>query len=378
MGGDAHIAQGVTQPVFADLARKAAALARHRVPAGWLFTSARYTAAKLVRGERRRRVRETEAELLREILHEDGGDGGAEGGLDRERVRPVLDEALAELGEAEREAVLLRFFERRDYAAVGARCGLGENAARMRVGRAVDKLRAALDRRRVTSTSAALAVAIGGQAVTAAPAGLAASAAGVTGLVSWAQNTAKLHDEIAGSRLENQTMGVERATVDRQPRPTFHAQPEHPAALRSAPVTGKVVVEFVVDGSGEVRDARAVKSKLEGAVEAKGAGEREARGSRESDADGGVRGGGAGRDVGQRRECGGGWPAAGGGGGRGGGQVEACRPANRNWRMVRRDGSSGTVARDGARFPRRNIASKLAPYGRIAETGRRAVPRSER
>ena len=359
MNGDAHLAQDVTQLVFADLARKAAALARHRVLAGWLFTSTRYAAAKLVRGERRRRVRETEAELMREILHEDGGDA-----LDWSRVRPVLDEALAELGDADREAVLLRFFEGRDYAGAGARLGLGENAARMRVKRAVDKLRSSLDRRGVKSSTAALAVALGGQAVVAAPAGLAATVtgaalagggavaagagagawvtfmsmtklhvgisgalavAGVTALVLQAQNNAGLSDEIAGLRQENQTLAVaraenvalrrtaaevaalrdegaqldrldeetvalkgrmqqvarqaaaraavvERATLYRQPRPTFQARPEYPAELRSAAVTGEVVVEFVVDANGEVRDARAVKAKLKGAPEPKGAG----------------------------------------------------------------------------------------------------------
>ena len=174
VNGDAHLAQEVTQLVFADLARKAAALARHQVLAGWLFTSTRYAAAKQVRGERRRQARETEAHLMQELFHDNGG---AET-LDWGRVRPVLDAALAELGEADRAAVLLRFFEGRDYAGVGARLGLGENAARMRVERAMDKLRGALDRRGLTSTTAALALALGNQAVMAAPAGLAATVTG--------------------------------------------------------------------------------------------------------------------------------------------------------------------------------------------------------
>ncbi len=350
VNGDAHLAQDVTQLVFADLARKAAALARHRVLAGWLFTSTRYAAAKLVRGERRRRVRETEAELMREILHEDGGDA-----LDWSRKRPVLDEALAELGDADREAGLLRFFEGRDYAGAGARLGLGENAARMRVERAVDKLRTLLDRRGVKSSTAALAAAPAGLAATVTGAALAGggavaagagagawvtfmsmtklhvgisgalAVAGVTALVLQAQNNAGLSDEIAGLRQENQTLAVaraenvalrrtaaevaalrdegaqldrldeetvalkgrmqqvarqaaaraavvERATLDRQPRPTFQARPEYPAELRSAAVKGEVVVEFGVDANGEARDARAVKAKLKGAPEPKGAG----------------------------------------------------------------------------------------------------------
>ena len=174
-GGDAHLAQDVTQLVFTDLARKAGQLAGHRVLAGWLFTSTRYAAAKLVRGERRRQARETEAHTMNEILAPND-DPAAQ--LDWVRVRPVLDAALAELGEGDREAVLLRFFEGRDFAEVGARLRLGENSARMRVERALDKLHAALARRGVTSTTAALAAALTSQAVAAAPAGLAAVVTG--------------------------------------------------------------------------------------------------------------------------------------------------------------------------------------------------------
>lgn len=57
VNGDTHFAQDVTQLVFTDLARKAAKLADHRVLAGWLFTSTRFAAAKLVRGESRRETR---------------------------------------------------------------------------------------------------------------------------------------------------------------------------------------------------------------------------------------------------------------------------------------------------------------------------------
>src|ERR1051325_7277046 len=57
-GGDASLAQDVTQRVFVDLARKAAALAGHTVLSGWLHRSARFAASDVVRAERRRRVRE--------------------------------------------------------------------------------------------------------------------------------------------------------------------------------------------------------------------------------------------------------------------------------------------------------------------------------
>jgi DNA-directed RNA polymerase specialized sigma24 family protein len=51
VNGDTHLAADATQIVFSDLARKAGAPVGHQVLAGWLFTSTRFAAAKLVRGE---------------------------------------------------------------------------------------------------------------------------------------------------------------------------------------------------------------------------------------------------------------------------------------------------------------------------------------
>src|SRR5471030_1800646 len=58
VNGDAHLAQDVAQTVFTNLARKAAPLSRREVLTGWLYTSAHFAAAKIVRGENRRRDRE--------------------------------------------------------------------------------------------------------------------------------------------------------------------------------------------------------------------------------------------------------------------------------------------------------------------------------
>src|SRR5688572_15478643 len=150
VNGDTHLAQDVAQTVFIDLARKAGALSGHRVLAGWLFTSTRYAAAKCIRTEQRRRAREQEAYTMQET--DNTGENAA---LDWTRVRPALDAALADLGEADRTAILLRYLQDQSFGVVGARLALTENAARMRTERALDKLRAQLARRGVASTTAA-------------------------------------------------------------------------------------------------------------------------------------------------------------------------------------------------------------------------------
>ena len=98
------------------------------------------------------------------------------------QLSPLLDDAMHELNESDREAVLLRHFQNFSYAEIGGRTGLTENAARMRVERALEKLRGILGKKGI-ATTAALAAVISANAVQAAPIGLAAtiSAAALAG-----------------------------------------------------------------------------------------------------------------------------------------------------------------------------------------------------
>jgi len=171
-GGDALLAEDVAQRVFTDLARKAAALAARPVLSGWLHRATHYAATDVVRAERRRRIREQEAHAMQELTRHPDAEP------DWDRLRPVLDQAINELGERDRDAVILRFIEDRAYADIGATLRLTDDAARMRVDRALEKLRGLLAKRGVTSTATALAVALANQAGVAAPAGLAASVTG--------------------------------------------------------------------------------------------------------------------------------------------------------------------------------------------------------
>ena len=174
VNGDAHLAQDVAQTVFTDLARKAGPLARRETLTGWLYTSAHHAAAKIARTESRRRDREEK--FMREPTNENVPEVGhvTPCAPDWEKLRPVLDDAMHELKETDREAILLRYFENRPFAEVGAKLGLNENAARMRVERALEKLRAVFLRRGVAATTA-LASVISANAVQIAPANLAAT-----------------------------------------------------------------------------------------------------------------------------------------------------------------------------------------------------------
>lgn len=170
VGGDAHLAQDVTQSVFLALAAQATKLKRHPVLTGWLFTTTRFLAAKALRGQRRWHDREVEANSA--YSPTDSTDATWH------ELRPIIDDALSELSEKDRAVLLLRFFEDRNLSDIGVAIGLSENAARMRTERALEKLRTRLTRRGITSTAAVLCTALTSNAATSAPVGLASSVTG--------------------------------------------------------------------------------------------------------------------------------------------------------------------------------------------------------
>jgi RNA polymerase sigma factor (sigma-70 family) len=167
VSGDTHRAQDVTQQVFSELAQQARRLTKHPALVGWLYTTTRRIAMHTNRTEQRRKTREQEAHAMTGLLREPVA------GEDWDHLRPVLEDAMHDLAEKDRLAVLLRYFQNKPLKEVGAMLGLNENAARMRVDRALDKLRAMLTQRGVTLSAAGLGAALVGNAVQAAPVGLA-------------------------------------------------------------------------------------------------------------------------------------------------------------------------------------------------------------
>ena len=103
--GDTHRAKDVTQTVFVDLARLARTLPHEVRLGGWLHRHTCFVAANTLRGERRRQARERQAVEMNALQNHSEADFS--------QVAPLLDEAINELGEADRTAILLRFFENR-------------------------------------------------------------------------------------------------------------------------------------------------------------------------------------------------------------------------------------------------------------------------
>jgi RNA polymerase sigma factor (sigma-70 family) len=171
--GNHHQAQEIAQAVFIILARKGRSLGPKTVLAGWLFQTARLTAKNHLRAEIRRARREQEAHI-QSHQSEDHREDSSEAW---NQIIPLLNELVGSLREKERNAIVLRFLQGKEYKEVAAAMGGSEAAAQMRVTRALEKLRGMFAKRGVSVTAVALGGMISACGTQAAPLGMAAKVA---------------------------------------------------------------------------------------------------------------------------------------------------------------------------------------------------------
>lgn len=165
VGGNTQLAEDVSQTVFLGLARKAGTLSSKVMLGGWLHQHTYHVATRAVRGEQRRQIRQREAVEMNTLQDDSGAHW--------RQLTPVLDEAIAQLGSEDRAAIMLRYFEQQDFRAVGEALGSTQDAARVRVNRALEKLQILLKHRGIALSAGALGSVLAAGAVSAAPAGLA-------------------------------------------------------------------------------------------------------------------------------------------------------------------------------------------------------------
>jgi len=180
--GDTHLAEDVAQTVFVDLARMARSLPAGVMVGGWLHRHTCFVGSKTMRSQRRRQLRErhaVEMSTLRDHTQENLA-----------KVASLLDEGIEQLGAKDRTAILLRFFEHRDFGSVGEALGVNAAAAQRRVSRAVERLRRFLARRGIGVGATGLVLLLSAEAVQSAPIGLTAKISAAAALSTAATHTA--------------------------------------------------------------------------------------------------------------------------------------------------------------------------------------------
>ena len=237
---DQQLAEDVSQRVFLALADNAARLAERKVLAGWLHRTAHNLSANAVRADARHRAREREAAAMNDLL-------SPEADASWESIAPHLDSALSQLHEPDRDAVLLRYFQRKSANEMACILGISGEAAQKRVNRAVERIREVFAKQGIAIGATGLVVLIGANAVQSAPASLSTALSAT----SFVKTSAPLSTLLSSAKILVMTTlqktvvsavvaavigaGIYRAREAALSRNQAQALPEHPQEAAKAP-----------------------------------------------------------------------------------------------------------------------------------------------
>jgi RNA polymerase sigma factor (sigma-70 family) len=256
----AQLAEEVAQSVFVDLARNARRLRPDQPLGAWLYVVTRRTAIDVIRRESRRQEREQTAMEIAAMNSPPSP---------WPQVEPLLDEAMESLGDADRRAVLLRFFDNQPLREIGLALGVSEDAAQKRISRALEQLRAFFTTRGVAVGSAALAAELSAHAVQAAPAALGATIASAAAAFSSTAGPAAIYGAtktIAMTTLQKTlltatiALAVGTGVYEAQ---AFYRQRDDAAALRASTVQlQRELARWHDQRVTDARDAGSLKAEL--------------------------------------------------------------------------------------------------------------------
>jgi RNA polymerase sigma factor (sigma-70 family) len=171
--GNAQLAEDVAQTVFLILATRAKTIGAKTIVSGWLFKTADFTARNTLRHEVRRKYYEAKA-LQESLAKQEGGD------MNRSRNESLLDDALVQLTDQERDAVLLRYLQGMSIEETSEALGVSYEAAHKRASRGIERMRKYFAKSGIVLTAAAATALIAENLAHAAPESAVESAVSIS------------------------------------------------------------------------------------------------------------------------------------------------------------------------------------------------------
>lgn len=163
---DAQLAADISQAVFIVFVKRIRSIHHARALPGWFLKTTRFAVRDARRSADRRRFHEHQAAASRteQVMSQNRTDQAAE--------LAMIDDAIASLGRTDRDLVLMRYLQGRDFAVIAATHGITEPAVRKRLGRAIERMRRFFGSKGTTLSGIGVAGLLGSATAIVAPAAI--------------------------------------------------------------------------------------------------------------------------------------------------------------------------------------------------------------